>query len=213
MKLDSDSFPIDVIDFENKKVLVRSDQTESTQGKNVVVDHSAAPRMVKPKNPEVRVWKVNGGRKQAQKIKPTVIMLLEKYTSPKANNVSNRLGGVKRSKSPCGPGGHERWRKTSYDQQPCYPMEPAYWGCAPPMCPQFSPWGFNPWALYTSGPAAYFQSEWVPAGPIYTENHGVKKGTGLINKLDTGMTLYFMVMVRGQSREVQIHVGDTMQVA
>jgi hypothetical protein len=166
MKLDSGSFPIDVIDFENKKVLVRSDQTESTQGKNVVVDHSAAPRMVKPKNPEVRVWKVNGGRKQAQKIKPTVIMLLEKYTSPKANNVSNRLGGVKRSKSPCGPGGHERWRKTSYDQQPCYPMEPAYWGCAPPMCPQFSPWGFNPWALYTSGPAAYFQPESVPAGPI-----------------------------------------------
>jgi hypothetical protein len=37
---------------------------------------------------------------------------------------------------------------------------------------------------------------------LYKENHGVKKGTGLINKLDTGMTLYFMVMVRGQSREV-----------
>jgi hypothetical protein len=45
---------------------------------------------------------------------------------------------------------------------------------------------------------------------LYTENHGVKKGIGLINKLDTGMTLYFMLMVRGQSREVQINVEDTV---
>jgi hypothetical protein len=44
-----------VIDFENKKVLIRSDQTESAKGKNVVVDNNAPPRMMKPKNPEVGV--------------------------------------------------------------------------------------------------------------------------------------------------------------
>jgi hypothetical protein len=33
MKLDTDPFPINAIDFENKKILIRSDQAESTKGK------------------------------------------------------------------------------------------------------------------------------------------------------------------------------------
>ena len=116
-------------------MLIRSDQTESTRGKNVVIDNNAAPRMIKPKNPEVGVWKVNGGRKQAPKIKPTVSMLLEKYTSRRSGNAFSRLGGVKRPRSPSGPGGHEQWRGNSYDQQPYFAMQPAYWGGAPPMYP------------------------------------------------------------------------------
>jgi hypothetical protein len=59
MKLDSDPFPVNVIDFGNKKVQIRSHQTESTEGKNVIVDDSIPRRMIKPKNPEVGVWKVN----------------------------------------------------------------------------------------------------------------------------------------------------------
>jgi hypothetical protein len=39
----------DVIDFDNKKILIRSDQTKSTNGKDVVIDISAAPRMKKSK--------------------------------------------------------------------------------------------------------------------------------------------------------------------
>jgi hypothetical protein len=38
-----------MIDFDNKKILIRSDQTESTKGKNIVIDNNAAPRMIKSK--------------------------------------------------------------------------------------------------------------------------------------------------------------------
>jgi hypothetical protein len=134
MKLD-DPFPINVIDFENKKVLIRSGQTGSARGKNIIVDDSAPPRMIKPKNPVVGDWKVNGKKRQALRPKPTVSMLLEKYTSRKADNVFNRLGGNKRPRSPTRPGGHEHWHGNSYDQQPYFPMEPAYWGCPPSMHP------------------------------------------------------------------------------
>jgi hypothetical protein len=67
-----------VIDFDNKKILIRSDQTESTNGKNVVIDINAAPRMIKPKNTEVEVWKVKEKNNQVPKPKPTVSMLLKK---------------------------------------------------------------------------------------------------------------------------------------
>jgi hypothetical protein len=46
-------------------------------------------------------------------------------------------------------------------------MEPAYWGCPPPMYPQYPPWGFSPWAPYPIGPAGYFQPGWVPARPPF----------------------------------------------
>jgi len=52
--------------------------------------------MVKPKNPKVGVWKVNEGKKPVTKSRPTVKHLLGKYTSRKAINVFNRLGGTKR---------------------------------------------------------------------------------------------------------------------
>ena len=96
MKIYTDPFPVNVINFENKNVLIRSDQAESAKGKNVVVDDSAVPRMVKPKGPEVGMWKVNEGKKPITKARPTVKHLLDKYTSRKASNVFNRLGGTKR---------------------------------------------------------------------------------------------------------------------
>ena len=49
-------------------------------------------------------------------------------------------------------------------------MEPTYWGSAPPMYPQFPPWGFNPWAPYPTGPAGYFQPGWIPPRPIFRPN-------------------------------------------
>ena len=110
MKLDSDPFPINVVELESKKMLIRSDHTESAREKNIV-DNSAPPRMIKPKNPEIGVWKVNGGRRQAPRPKPTVSMLLEKYTLRKASNVFNRLGGNMHPRSLYGPGGHEQWQR------------------------------------------------------------------------------------------------------
>jgi hypothetical protein len=41
MKIYTDPFPVNVINFENKHVLIRSDQAKSAKGKNVVVDDSA----------------------------------------------------------------------------------------------------------------------------------------------------------------------------
>jgi hypothetical protein len=61
MKLDTDPFPMNMnmINFEEKKILVSTSLDESTQGKNVIV--SAAPwvKMVKPRSPEPGVWKTN----------------------------------------------------------------------------------------------------------------------------------------------------------
>ena len=94
-------------------------------------------------------------------------MLLEKYTSCKTNNVFDRFGSARRPRSPYEPGGHERRRKNSYDQQPYYPMKSAYWGCTTPMYTQFRPRGFYPWAEYSTGPTDYFQREWIPSGRTY----------------------------------------------
>jgi hypothetical protein len=55
MKMDTDPFPVDVINFEEKKILVRSDQAVSTRGKNVVVSDQLRKCMMKPKNPETGV--------------------------------------------------------------------------------------------------------------------------------------------------------------
>ena len=77
MKLNSDPFPINMVEFENKKMLIRSDQTVSA-GEINIVDDSASPRMIKQKNLEIAVWKFNGGRRQTKRTKPTVNMLLKK---------------------------------------------------------------------------------------------------------------------------------------
>jgi hypothetical protein len=108
-KVNINPFPIDAIDFENKKILIRSDQAESTKEKNVFIDDNAAPRMIKPKSPEIGVQKVDERkRKSAPMVMPTVKQLLDKYSSHNANNVFSRLGGTKRLRFPSLPGGHER---------------------------------------------------------------------------------------------------------
>src|SRR3954469_7470100 len=140
MKLDSDPFPVNMIEFHNKKMLIRSDQVESAKEKNVVEDN-APPRMIKPKDPEIGVWKVNGKKKQAPRPKPTVSMLLEKYTSHRTNNVFNRLGGVKRPRSPPRHN-NEQCERNSYEQQLGFLMQPAYWGCTPPFASTLSSMGF-----------------------------------------------------------------------
>jgi hypothetical protein len=123
-----------VIDFDNKKILIRSDQTESTNGKNVVIDTNAAPRMVKSKNSDVGVQKVNERKgKSAPKLKLTVKQLLNKYTLHKANNVFSRLEGTKRLRFPSRSGGHERQPGSSYDQHAYFPMKPTYWSGALPV--------------------------------------------------------------------------------
>jgi hypothetical protein len=79
MKLDVDPFPVNTVGFEAKKILVRSNQAETTKGKNVVVLDELRQRMIKPKCPEVGVWKDNVVRRLPRKVKPTCDMLIDKY--------------------------------------------------------------------------------------------------------------------------------------
>jgi hypothetical protein len=48
MKLDTDPFPISMIEIEHKKILVRMDQAMMTKGKNVVIFDDLHNWMIKP---------------------------------------------------------------------------------------------------------------------------------------------------------------------
>jgi hypothetical protein len=79
MKLDIDPFPIGMVELMDKKVLVRTDQAETTKGKNVVIFYELCNWMIKPHNPEIGVWKENVLWKPAKRVKPALAMLIEKY--------------------------------------------------------------------------------------------------------------------------------------
>jgi predicted double-glycine peptidase len=79
MKLDTDLFPIGMVELMDKKVFVHTDQVETTKGKNVVVSDELRNRMIKAHNPEIGMWKESVMRKPAKRVKPTSAMLIEKY--------------------------------------------------------------------------------------------------------------------------------------
>jgi cytidylate kinase len=79
MKLDTDPFPISMVELINKKVLVHMDQAKMTKGKNVVVSNELRNWMIKPHYPKIGVWKENMLQKLAKRVKPTSAMLIEKY--------------------------------------------------------------------------------------------------------------------------------------
>jgi hypothetical protein len=79
MKLNTVPFPIGMVELMDKKVLVRTDQAETTKGKNVVVFDELCNQMIKPHNLKSGVSKENMQRKLAKRVKPTSAMLIEKY--------------------------------------------------------------------------------------------------------------------------------------
>jgi hypothetical protein len=79
MKLDTDPFPVGMVEIENMKILVRMDRVEMMKGKNVVISDDLRNRIIKPHNLEIGVWKENVQRKPAKRVKPTLAMLIEKY--------------------------------------------------------------------------------------------------------------------------------------
>jgi hypothetical protein len=79
MKLNTDSFPISMVKLEHMKILVHTDQAETTKGKSVVVSDDLHNRMIKPHNLEIGMWKENMQRKPAKRVKRTSAMLIEKY--------------------------------------------------------------------------------------------------------------------------------------
>jgi hypothetical protein len=48
MKLDMNLFPVGMVELMDKKVLVCTDQAETTKGKNVVISDELPNRMIKP---------------------------------------------------------------------------------------------------------------------------------------------------------------------
>jgi hypothetical protein len=79
MKLDVDPFPVNMVELEGKKILVWTDQAETTWGKNVVVSDELRRWRIKPRNPKIGTWKENISQKLALRVKPTSDMLIEKY--------------------------------------------------------------------------------------------------------------------------------------
>jgi hypothetical protein len=79
MKLDTNPFPVSMIELEHKKILVCTDQDETTKGKNVIVSDDLRNRMIMPHNPEIGMRKKNVQRKPAKRVKPMSDMLIEKY--------------------------------------------------------------------------------------------------------------------------------------
>jgi hypothetical protein len=73
MKLDTDPFPVGMVELELKKILVRTDQAKTTKGKNVIVS--------------------------AKKVKPTLAMLIEKYQHQQEEDRRYRVArGIKRNR-------------------------------------------------------------------------------------------------------------------
>jgi hypothetical protein len=79
VKLDTDPFPVGMIELMDRKVLVHTDHVEMMKGKNVVISDELCNWIIKPHNPESGVWKQNVLRKPAKRVKPTSAMLIEKY--------------------------------------------------------------------------------------------------------------------------------------
>jgi hypothetical protein len=79
MKLDTDPFSIGMVELMDKKVLVRTNQAETTKGRNVVFSDELRNRMIKPHNLEIGVLKENMLRKLAKKVKLISAMLIKKY--------------------------------------------------------------------------------------------------------------------------------------
>jgi hypothetical protein len=100
MNLDVNPFLVDMIEFGEKRVLVRTDQAATTTWKNVMVSDDLRNRMMKPWQPEVGVWKKNIWRKCWPEWRPTCSFLMEKYTQERCESVFHRLGDTSR-------GGHQ----------------------------------------------------------------------------------------------------------
>jgi hypothetical protein len=79
MKLETDPFPVGMVELEHKKILVHTDQAETTKGKIVVISDDLHNWMIKPHNPEIGAWKENVQRETVKRVKPTSAMLIEEY--------------------------------------------------------------------------------------------------------------------------------------
>lgn len=195
MQLDSNPFPVNVIDFENSKVLVRPSQAESTKNKAVIVSdggmhtvktpssgsgQSSLPRMIKPRSPEIGRWKVNESRnkatKRVEKPKPTFKDLSAKYEGRAGKGVASRPNNFKRPRSPPMQGFEgpdRRWEDfhASPPYPPFGPPMPLPWGPPPVGFPPCPPWGWcGPWV--PPAPMTYEPFHPMPYQPFHPVPYG-----------------------------------------
>ncbi len=144
MKLDHDSFPVNTINFNDKKVLILPEQAESTKGKGVVIGEPR-PKMMVPKNPKVGVWKENRSEalssKAPKKTKVTFDMLLDKYERQAGEKARNK------GKKPRSPPRERFGYSPRRSESPTYHRsQDMSWGPYPMPPPGYSfpcymPWG------------------------------------------------------------------------
>jgi hypothetical protein len=99
MKLDTDPFPtnVNMINFEEKRVIVHTSQADTTRGKNIIMSNEPRLKMIKPWDLEPVKWKVNQRRWSKPRVKPTSTMLLENmHTS--SGRMCSRGWGVSRGR-------------------------------------------------------------------------------------------------------------------
>jgi hypothetical protein len=98
MRLDVDPFPVNTVGFEAKRILVCSDQVETTKAENVVVSDELWKRMMKPRSHEAGVWKENVMRKSTRKMKPTSSIPIDKYTRQQQRDACEQVSWAKRGR-------------------------------------------------------------------------------------------------------------------
>jgi hypothetical protein len=87
MKLDTYPFPMSMVNLEEKKILVRSNQAGTTRGKYVIESDELRCRMIVPRSPKVGPWKENIARRTMQRVKPMSTMVIEKYLRQQQDGV------------------------------------------------------------------------------------------------------------------------------
>jgi hypothetical protein len=99
IKLNADPFPVSMVELEHKKILVRTDQAKTTKVKNVAISDYLHNRAIKSHNPKIVVCKENVQRKLANRVKPTLAMVIEKYERQLVEDRRNRVArGIKRDR-------------------------------------------------------------------------------------------------------------------
>nr|ABA98001.2 retrotransposon protein, putative, unclassified [Oryza sativa Japonica Group] len=170
MKLDHDPFPVNIINFNDKKVLIRPEQAESTKEKGIIIGESR-PKMIVPKKPEVGVLKENKSEastsKAPRKTKVTLDMLLEKYEKQGGERACNN--GKRPRSPPRERFGHSpRWLHSP----PYHHSQDIPWGPypMPPLgypYPYYMPWGATP-PMFNHMPPIQFNQRWGgPRRPIH----------------------------------------------
>jgi predicted double-glycine peptidase len=114
MRLDTDPFPanVNMINFEEKRILVHTTQADTMKGKNVIVSDEPRVRMLKPRIPEPGVWTVNQCRWSSHRVKLTSECCWKNMQDNNKGMFSRHWVGSKQSRSPDSDVAHEQqvWR-------------------------------------------------------------------------------------------------------